>query len=257
MSNSKKYLLQAAKTEQYVQLKTRSAGAKKGVTPEISLPRQGCPQKTAVPSTQIDVLETVKHYLVHDKVAIRHKRERSKASMYVFLLIDSSGSMVKDRQIAYIKGLVAQTIARYKTKRVKYAAIALNNGDAALLSAPTLHAEELLNTLAQLTTGGKTNMRAGFGMISQLLKNNIQEQVSLYIFTDGRINTGNTADPFGEAVMYYKQYLNGIKQTTIIDNENGFVKLGFAEKLAMSIGAGYQHIQQNVSSPGNNIKSIK
>ena len=229
-------------------MKTRSADARKGITLKVPLPRQGKQQKTAVPSAQIDVLETVKYYLTHDKVEIRHKRHQSKAAMYVFFLIDSSGSMVKDKQIAYIKGLIAETIARYKTKRIKYAAVALNNGDAKLLSAPTLSAEALINALSQLTTGGKTNMRAGFGMISQLLKSNIREHVMLYIFTDGKINTGNTDDPFREAVMFYKQYLTMIKQTTIIDNESGFVKLGLAEKLAISIGAGYQHIQQTNNS---------
>lgn len=225
-----------------MQLKTRSASTRKGITLKIPLPAQGIKQKTATPSAQIDVLETVKYYLAHQKVEIRHKRHRSKAGMHVFFLIDSSGSMVKDKQIAYIKGLVAQTIDRYKTKRIKYAAVALNNGDAQLLSAPTLHAEELINTVKQLPTGGKTNMKAGFSMISQLLKTNIQEQVSLYIFTDGKINAGNTADPFQEAVVFYKQYLTSIKETTVIDNENGFVKLGLAEKLAGSIGARYQRI---------------
>jgi magnesium chelatase subunit ChlD-like protein len=225
-----------------VQLKTRSASTRKGITLKIPLPAQGIKQKTPTPSTQIDVLETVKHYLTHHKVEIRHKRHRSKAGMQVFFLIDSSGSMVKDKQIAYIKGLVTQTIARYKTRRIKYAAVALNNGDAQLLSAPTLHAEEVINAVAKLTSGGKTNMKAGFGLISQLLKTNIQEQTSLYIFTDGKINTGNTADPFQEAITFYKQHLKCIKQTTIIDNENGFVKLGLAEKLAGAIDARYQRI---------------
>lgn len=225
-----------------MQLKTPSASTRKGITLKIPLPAQGIKQKTATPSAQIDVLETVKHYLAHHTAEIKHKRHRSKAGMHVFFLIDSSGSMVKDKQIAYIKGLVAQTIDRYKTKRIKYAAVALNNGDAQLLSAPTLHAAELINAVKQLPTGGKTNMKAGFSMISQLLKTNIQEQVSLYIFTDGKINAGNTADPFQEAVTFYKQYLTGIKESTVIDNENGFVKLGLAEKLACAIGARYQRI---------------
>lgn len=152
--------------------------------------------------------------------------------------------MVKDKQIAYIKGLVTQTIARYKTRRIKYAAVALTDGDAILLSAPTLHADGLINAVAQLRSGGKTNMKAGFSMISQLLKTNIQEQVSLYIFTDGRINAGTNADPFSEAVIFYKQHLKNIK-TTVINNEYGFVKLGLAEKLANAINASYQLIQQN------------
>lgn len=241
--------MQAASTAQYVQLKTQSAVARKGITLKVPLPQQGTKQKAAIPSVQIDLLETVKHYLGHDKMEVKHKRHKSKAGMHVFFLIDSSGSMVKDKQIAYIKGLITQTIARYKTRRIKYAAVALNNGDAQLLSAPTLYVDELVNAVTQLTSGGKTNMKAGFSMISRLLKTNIQEQTSLYIFTDGRINIGDTTDPFKEAVSFYKQYLTGIKQTTIIDNENGFIKLGLAEKLANAINAGYQRIQQNTPSP--------
>ncbi|PWV56187.1 VWA domain-containing protein [Chitinophaga sp. S165] len=231
-----------------MQLKTKSASARKGITLKVPLPKQGIKQITVVPTAQIDVLETVKHYLVHDKLQIRHKRHRSKAGMNVFFLIDSSGSMVKDKQIAYIKGLVAQTIARYRTRRIKYAAVALTDGDAQLLSTPTLHADGLLNAVAQLPSGGKTNMKAGFSLISQLLKTNIQEQTSLYIFTDGKINAGHTEDPFNEAVVFYKQHLKNIK-TTVINNEYGFVKLGLAEKLAIAINAGYQLIQQNTSSP--------
>lgn len=232
-----------------MQLKTGGAEARKGMAMKVALHLQGARQKSASLSPRVDVLETVKYYLTHDETTIRYKRQQSKADMYVFFLVDSSGSMVKDRQIAYIKGLVAQTIDRYKSKRIKYAAVALSNGTAELLSAPTLHVQELVNTLAHLSSGGKTNMKAGFAMISQLFKRNMKEHASLYIFTDGKINAGNTDDPFGEAVLFYRQYLNGIKRTAVIDNESGFVKLELAEKLAVSIGAGYQHIRQNAPLP--------
>ena len=157
--------------------------------------------------------------------------------MYICFLLDSSGSMMKDKQIAFIKGLVASTIARHKTRRIKYAAVALHNGTAQLLSAPTLHADQLLQAVETLKTGGKTNMQSGFALLHHLMKTNTQQKASLYIFTDGKINAGNTDTPFEEAVRYYKQYLSSLKATTVVDNERGFLKLGYAAKFAKAIKA--------------------
>lgn len=149
-------------------------------------------------------------------------------------LIDSSGSMVKDQQIAYMKGLIQQTINRYKGKRLKYGAVALSHGEAQLLSPFTVDAAGLIQSIMELRSGGKTNMKAGFTLITPLVKNNSQ----LYIFTDGKINAGGT---FDEAVNYYNTYLKQLK-ATVINNESGFIQLGMAEKLATAIGAKYiQH----------------
>jgi magnesium chelatase subunit ChlD-like protein len=232
------YLLQAAKTNNYVQLK-QAAGARKGMPVKNASRQNGLRQQRpyAPPSTQVDVMATVRHFLIHDKVEVIHKREQIKTDLFVFFLLDSSGSMIKDKQIAYVKGLVEETIARYKTRRIRYAALALHNGTAQLLAAPTLSAGDLLTAIGGLKTGGKTNMQAGFALLHQLMKTNVQQKTSLYIFTDGKINAGQTTQPFEEAVSYYKQYLSAIKQTTIINTESGFVKLGLAGKLAQAIKA--------------------
>lgn len=152
----------------------------------------------------------------------------------MLFLIDSSGSMVKDQQIAYMKGLIQKTITHYKGKRLKYAAVALSHGEAQLLSPLSTNNEHLLQTITQLASGGKTNMKAGFTQIAQLIKN----KADLYIFTDGKINAGGT---FEETVAYYRTNLKQVK-ATVINNESSFVQLGLAQKLATAIGAKYiQH----------------
>lgn len=212
---------------------------RKGATIKKDNSKTGFTQRPAYARStpKVAILKTLKHYLAHDKVEIQYKQEQAKNELYVCFLLDSSGSMMKDKQIAFIKGLVATTIARYKTRRIKYAAVALHNGTAQILSAPTLHADELLQTIAALKTGGKTNMQSGFVLLHQLMKTNTQQKASLYIFTDGKINAGNTATPFEEAVRYYKQYLSAIRETTVVDNESGFVQLGKAGELAEAIKA--------------------
>jgi magnesium chelatase subunit ChlD-like protein len=179
----------------------------------------------------LHILGTVKHYLTADKVELKYRGNTTKADLQILFLIDSSGSMVKDQQIAYIKGLIQQTITHYKGKRLKYAAVALNHGEAQLLSPFTVDAGSLIHSITQLPSGGKTNMKAGFTLVAQLVKS----KVDLYIFTDGKINAGGT---FNEAVSYYKTYLKQVR-ATVINNENGFVQLGLAEKLATAIGAKY------------------
>lgn len=182
----------------------------------------------------VDVLATVQHYLSTDKVMLKLRSNISKAAMHIIFLIDSSGSMVKDQQIAYIKGLIADTIAHYKGKRIMYAAVALSNGAAQLLSSFTLDTEQLMQTILELKSGGKTNMKAGFAIVHQLIKSDAH----LYVFTDGKINAGT----FEETVSYYKTYLKQVKEATVVDNDSGFVQLGLSQKLATAIGAKYNHM---------------
>jgi magnesium chelatase subunit D len=164
-------------------------------------------------------------------VELKYRGNTNKKEVQILFLIDSSGSMVKDQQIAYMKGLIQQTITRYKGRRLKYGAVALSHGEAQLLSPFTVDANGLIHMITQLASGGKTNMKAGFALAAPLLKKNVH----LYIFTDGKINAGST---FDEAVTYYNTYLKQVK-ATVINNESGFIQLGLAEKLATAIGAKY------------------
>ncbi|MBW8687089.1 vWA domain-containing protein [Chitinophaga rhizophila] len=216
-----------------------SADSRKGVT--IKNPARGRQltqrQPVAHPSDSIDTLATLRHYLIHGKTEIQYKREQAKVDMFIFFILDSSGSMMRDQQIAFIKGLVAATVQKYKTRRIRYAAVALCNGGAQLLSAPTLHADDLLTAVSALKTGGKTNLQAGFALLRRQLKANMYNKTQLYIFTDGKINAGSTPTPFEEAVQYYKQYLSPVKETTVVNTESGFIQLHQAQKLARAINA--------------------
>lgn len=182
-----------------------------------------------------DILKTVRHYLTTDKTEIKFRADRSKEHIQIIFLIDSSASMVKEQQIAYIKGLVEQTLNRYKGKRLEYAAVAMTQGDAQLLSSFTVDVKALISRIAHLPAGGKTNLKAAFTLLHQL----VSSHARLYIFTDGQLNAGGS---FEETVSYYNNYLKKIKEATVVDHAAGFIQLGLAKKLAVSIGAKY--IQQ-------------
>lgn len=183
-----------------------------------------------------DLLGTVTNYLLTGKPDIKYQQKASKATLSLLFLVDSSGSMLKDRQIAYIKGIINQTITQHQHKRLRYAAVALSQGDAQLVSHYTTDTTKFIHSIAQLPSGGKTNLQAGLRIIQQL---QATEQAQLYIFTDGRINAGGTLP---EAAAYFRQYLRGLRHTTVVDQESGFVKLGKAAELAKVIGATYLNL---------------
>ncbi|SFW35024.1 vWA domain-containing protein [Chitinophaga sancti] len=178
-----------------------------------------------------DLLATVRNYLISGHSEIKYQRKAFKSSLSLLFLIDSSGSMIKDRQIAYIKGVIAQTITQHRHKRLRYGAVALSQGAAQLVSHYTTDSDRFIQSIGLLSSGGKTNLKAGLQLIEQLQPT---KHVQLYIFTDGKINVGGSLQ---EAGIYFKQHLRELGATTVVNIESGFVKLGRAAELARVMGA--------------------
>jgi magnesium chelatase subunit D len=183
-----------------------------------------------------DLTGTVTNYMLTGDTEIKYQRKASRASLSLVFLIDSSGSMIRDRQIAYIKGVIAETIAQHQHKRLRYGAVALTQGDAKLVSHYTTDTALFLQSISQLPSGGKTNLKAGLQLVAQMQPS---DKTQLYIFTDGKINAGAGLQ---ESALYFKQQLRGLGATTVVNIESGFVKLGRAAELAKVIGATYLHL---------------
>ena len=196
-------------------------------------------------STGVDAYQTLRHYTLQGQFKLIPPRKEAKAKLWVYFLIDSSGSMARKKQISYAKGIIAQTLGNYQGQRIRFAAVALVQGQARLCHSLTQHPASLLSSLEQLPTGGKTNLVAGFQQVHQLMQNNrpsTQIQQQLYIFTDGRINQGNPSplSPTTQAIQYYRTFLKPIYYTLVIDTESSFIKLGKARALANQLRSDYQ-----------------
>ncbi|HAS43780.1 MAG TPA: hypothetical protein DCS93_25085 [Microscillaceae bacterium] len=196
-------------------------------------------------STRVDTYQTLRHYTLRGEFKLIPSSKEAKAKLWVYFLIDSSGSMARKKQISYTKGIIAQTLKNYQGQRIRFAAVALVQGQAKICHSLTQHPQVLLNALEQLPTGGKTNLIAGFQQVHQLIKNNrpsTQIQQQLYIFTDGRINSGNQSqlNPTEQAIQYYRAFLRSLNYTLVIDTESSFIKLGKAQTLANQLGSDYQ-----------------
>ncbi len=196
----------------------------------------------ATKTTEIAVTTAVRTYLKTGVFRKTYKQRTHKTSARIVFLVDTSASMAIDQQMGYLKGMIQQTIASQTSKKIHYAIVGLYKDTAQILQDFTTDVAKVTALNYQLTTRGKTNLAAAFIKVAELLGTMATTTVQLFVFTDGRINTG-APNPFRHAITTYWQYLRKISHTTIIDTEMGFIKLGKAKQLAQQLQAAYIPIQ--------------
>lgn len=237
------YLLQATATEQFLKIQIPKIESKKGLLFKNQLIQKNSQHPFGTLTTGIDVLTSVKEYLTTQNFKVHYKKSVAQSKIHLVFLIDSSSSMVKNQQISFIKGLISETLLKFKNKKIVLSAVALQNGTATVILKLTQNIEKFIAEIQQLRSGGKTNLKAGLSLVHQLLKSKTpQEKTIFYVLTDGKINQGETENPFAEAVSYFRTYLRISKNTTVIDTEKGFVKLALAKKLAIEMNVNYRVI---------------
>lgn len=183
-----------------------------------------------------DTSKTVRQYVATDKFSIQTKRQKKQISQHHIFLIDSSGSMLKDRIIAYAKGAVHKIVTQAKNQLTQFSLISLFDGEAQHILTNTTTLEDVETALGNLKTGGKTNLIAGFKKVKNIATD-IDSQHHLHIITDGKLNTESSLE---STILGFQTYTKAVRSTRIIDAETGIVKVGIAQKLAKRIQANYE-----------------
>ena len=183
-----------------------------------------------------DTKKTVSQYLSTDKFELKTKRRNSLLKQHHIFLIDSSGSMLKDKIIAYAKGAVNIIAENSKTQHTQFSIVSLFNGEAQLVLSQTSILRELEKALMGLKTGGKTNLKAGFKQVKSICTD-LDYHHNLHIITDGKLNAGDNLET---TVLAFQTFCKGVNSTQVIDAEKGFVKIGEAFELSNRINANYE-----------------
>jgi magnesium chelatase subunit ChlD-like protein len=236
--------LPSLQTDKFVRIRAKEGLAKKGLHIELSAEKNRY-SKLKERNPGIHLFDTVKHYVVTENFKPLPRITGARSGLSIIYVIDSSGSMVQDRQVSYIKGLIESGIDRQHFLHVKYAAVALSHGKARTVSLLTENHKQFLEKIKDIPSGGKTNMTEALEHVYQIVKKKEQkyQQYQLYIFSDGRINEGGS-DPFSGAVAYYKRFLKMLDSVFVVDTERGFVRLQLARKFADAIRAVYISLPQ-------------
>lgn len=191
-------------------------------------------QHTNIPKQEnksLAIFKTIKRYLITDKIQPTYTYKHPKSMLHIVFLIDTSASMAVGKQIGYIKGIILKTIEANPLQKIKYAVVALCNNTSKIIQPFTSNTSLISEISSQLKTQGKTNLKDAFLKVNELLKPINKKAAQLFVMTDGKINYGGE-NPFELAIQTYKMYLSNLSNTTVIDTETGFIKLGRAKKLA-------------------------
>ncbi|AUP81315.1 AAA family ATPase [Flavivirga eckloniae] len=186
--------------------------------------------------TALDTKKTVSQYLATDKFELKTKRKSTVLKQHHIFLIDSSGSMLKNQIIAYAKGAVNKITEQTKTQSTQFSMVSLFNGDAQIILRNSTVLSTVEATLAEIKTGGKTNLIAGFKQIKGLCSD-MEHQHVLHVITDGKLNEDSHLE---DVTLAFRTYCKGIHKTQIVDAEKGIVKTGVAQELAKRINAEYE-----------------
>ena len=186
------------------------------------------------------MLQSVKHYLLKGEFEEKFRPDHSRAETNIIFLLDTSGSMAAHQQMGYVKGMIEQTLKMQRHKKISYAMILLEGEDARICQ-PFTQNQQLISQLSySLRNRGKTNLGAAFIKVNELSRSLDKSKVQLFTFTDGKANAGGGENaPFEYALQCYKKYVGSRIRSTIVDTEQGMVRIGKAKALADKLGVRY------------------
>lgn len=192
-------------------------------------------------NTKVDLKKTVSQYITTDSFELQHKQQTQKSQKHLIFVLDSSGSMLVDKVVAYAKGLVQQIAEEEKVHKPLLSLVSISNGSSQILSKEERKIERFVEELNGIKTGGKTNIVPAFRMVKELIQHKNRSDNELILVTDGKFNT-TEGNAFEEAVLGFKMYCKAIQHKRVIDAERGIVKLALAEKFATKINASYEKL---------------
>ncbi|MEC2346692.1 VWA domain-containing protein, partial [Paenibacillus barengoltzii] len=181
---------------------------------------------------------------------LRVKVRESRTGTALLFVVDASGSMNAAKRMKAVKGAVLSLLRDAYRQRDSVGLVAFRDRGAELLLDITRSVELAERRLKSMPVGGKTPLVAGLekgeATLQTLLRKGSGLVPAMIILTDGKVNVGTASglDPWREiqsAGMRYAAY--GI-QTLVIDTEQGFVRLGYARKLAEALGAQYIRLEE-------------
>ncbi|MBC9908984.1 vWA domain-containing protein [Chitinophaga varians] len=229
------YLFQSGQHRARIPIKSSTQAGRKGMPLRLPTDARVIANKTAGAVMQRDLPATILHYLLHGRCEIRYRRIQQVSALRLIMVIDSSASMALHQQVGMAKGIITDMMRRYQYQHPQVAIVAMLHGQAPCVLPFSGDMDTIQNALAQLHTGGKTNLRAAFDAVRSLVKGQLDSREHhLFIFTDGRVNTGGTLE---EAAAFFKAHLSKLKKhTSVLDTETGMPRLGMAVRLSKLLG---------------------
>lgn len=183
---------------------------------------------------------------------IRQKvREKRVGSTFLFI-VDASGSMGARERMRAVKGALFNLLQEAYQKRDRVGLIVFRRNKAELILPITRSVTLAKKHLEEMSTGGKTPLpdalELGLATLQAEKKKQTDMDSIVFILTDGRANSSSNKNsdkkPLDEAMILAEKYAENEINTVLIDTESGFIKLGYAKKIAKKMNASYFTIEK-------------
>jgi magnesium chelatase subunit D len=175
---------------------------------------------------------------------LRRAERRGKEGNLVLFVVDASGSMAARTRMSEVKGAVLGLLMDAYQRRDKVGLITFRGKGAELVLPPTSSVENAVRRLDAIATGGRTPLAAGLVKAVQVinaekLRDPLRRPLVLLI-TDGRADSASAARA-GAGLRAH--------DVVVVDCEQGRVKLGLAQRLAVALGADYLRLDDVTTEP--------
>jgi magnesium chelatase subunit D len=181
---------------------------------------------------------------------LRVKVRESKTGTAMLFVVDASGSMNADKRMKAVKGAILSLLRNAYRQRDSVGLIAFRDKGAELMLQMTRSVELAERMLRKMPVGGGTPLSAGLSKgwetIRSVLRKGSGLVPAMIVVTDGKANVvaGVGPDPWQESLIIARRIADAGVRTLVIDTESGFVRLGYARKLANELQAQYYRLEQ-------------
>jgi magnesium chelatase subunit D len=124
---------------------------------------------------------------------IREKVRKHKARASVAIVVDLSGSMINEKKVNKIRGILDRVIKNINRNRDKLSVIGFKGQGSEIIIPNTKRPSSFLDKLNKITVGGTTPMAAGLEKAFEILKNEKKREEfipMLILLSDGMPNVG-------------------------------------------------------------------
>lgn len=181
---------------------------------------------------------------------LRVKVRESRTGTALLFVVDASGSMNAAKRMKAVKGAVLSLLRDAYRQRDSVGLVAFRDSGAELLLDITRSVELAERRLQSMPVGGRTPLLAGLEKGAETMLT-MQRKGSglipaMIIMTDGKANVGATLglDLWQEIRGIGRRIAAAGIQALVIDTEQGFVRLGYARKLAECMHAQYLRLEE-------------
>lgn len=176
---------------------------------------------------------------------LRVKVRESRIATAILFVVDASGSMNAAKRMKAVKGAVLSLLRDAYRQRDSVGLISFREKGAELMLDITRSVELAERKLSVMPVGGKTPLAAGLHRGLETIQS-VSNQGSgvvpaMIVITDGKANVGagTGTDPWQECRAAARRIAAAGVRALVIDSEQGFVRLGYARKLAEDMRAQY------------------